>query len=358
VTTTTEGDASVLPITEYLRLLPKAELHCHFVSTMRMSTLIELAERHGVELRTTDVGALLEYRGLPDFLDVFNAAHAVLTSATEISRVAYEGVEDAVRDGNLRYREYFVNPDNFAPLGIDYPTLIDAMIDGLRTAESDYGVGFRIVVAINRSLPASAAVALVEQMLAHPRPEVVGIGQDDLTPELTEDPLRFRDAYLLAERHGLHRTAHVGETMSADPRNVLAAIDELHVERIDHGYRAVDDPEVLERALASGVAFTCTPSSTRLLSGWEFTPEHRIAAMVRAGLRVTLATDDAVFFRADIGGEYADALPAMGLVGFAAQIARTGFEAAWCDDAEKTRYLRDADGAALALSAALERTAR
>jgi adenosine deaminase len=341
----------MLSVNDYLRLLPKAELHCHFVSTMRLSTLVELAALHGVPLRTDDVGALLDYDGLPDFLDVFNAAHAVLTSPEEISRVAYEGVEDAVRAGNLRYREYSVNPDNFAPLGIDYPTLMDAMIDGLRKAENDYGVGFRIIAAINRSLTPDAAVALVQRMLDHPRREVVGLGQDDLTPRHTEEPLLFAEAYALAGRNGLRLTAHAGETMSADPQNVLDAIEGLGVERIDHGYRTMDDPAVLAKAIASGVYFTCTPSSTRLLSGWEFTPEHRIAGMVRAGLPVSLATDDAVFFSADIGGEYAEALPPMGLVAEAAKIARTGFEAAWCDDEERGRYLRDIDGAVLALSA-------
>ncbi|WOF22974.1 hypothetical protein N8K70_16510 [Microbacterium betulae] len=335
-----------------LRLLPKAELHCHFVSTMRASTLVELAARHRVPLRTDDLDALFAYEGLPDFLDVFNAAHAALTTGDEIARVAYEGVEDAVRAGNLRYREYFVNPDNFRDAGIGYTSLVDAMTDGLVQAERDFGVGFRIVAAINRSLPAATAVDLVGTVLAHPRDAVVGIGMDDLTPELTEDPLRFQEAYALAARHGLRGTAHVGETLSADPRNVADAVFGLGVERVDHGYRVVDDADVLARVGEAGVPFVCTPFSTRMLSGWGFDPGHRIARMVRAGLRVTLATDDAVFFRTDIGREYSEALPAMGLgLDDAVRIARVGFEAAWCDESQRERMLADLRGAALALSA-------
>ncbi|WES62823.1 adenosine deaminase [Microbacter sp. GSS18] len=344
----------MLTLHDYLRLLPKAELHCHFVSTMRVSTLVELARTHDVALKTDDLDVLLDYEGLPDFLDVFNAAHRALTTGDEIARVAYEGVEDAVRDGNLRYREYFVNPDNFAPFGIDYPSLIDAMTDGLVQAERDFGVGFRIIAAINRSLPPQSAVALVETVLAHPRDAVVGIGQDDLTPEFTEDPLRFRDAYELAARAGLRRTAHAGETMNASPQNVLDAIEGLGVERVDHGYRVVDDPEALDAVAATGIPFTCTPHSTDMLSSWEFTPEHRIAKMIRAGLPVSLATDDAVFFKTDIGLEYTAALPAMGFgAADAARIARTGFEIAWCDDDEKQRRLSEVDGTIAALTAAL-----
>lgn len=342
----------MLSTTDYLRLLPKAELHCHFVSVMRVPTLIELAAKHDVALKTDDLDALLDYEGLPDFLDVFNAAHLALATGDEIARVAYEGVEDGVRDGNLRYREYFINPDNFAPRGIDYPSLIDAITDGLTQAERDFGVGFRLVAAINRSLPAAAATAMVETVLAHPRDAVVGIGQDDLTPELTEDPLRFREAYELAGRHGLKRTAHAGETMNASPWNVVDAIETLGVDRVDHGYRVVDDPAALAKAQESGIPFTCTPHSTHMLSQWEFTPEHRIAQMVAAGLPVTLATDDAVFFKTDIGREYTHALPAMGLDDAdAARIARAGFEAAWCDDDQKARLLAEADAQILALSA-------
>lgn len=340
---------------DYLRLIPKAELHCHFVSTMRVSTLLELCAEHRVPLRTDDLDSLLDYEGLPDFLDVFNAAHHALTRGDEIARVAYEGVEDAVRSGNLRYREYFVNPDNFAGRGIDYPSLIDAMGDGLLQAERDFGVGFGIVPSINRSLPASAATRLVRTVLDHPRDRVLGIGKDDITPERGEDPRRFAEAYALARRHGLRTTAHVGENLTMPPENVLVALDELRVDRIDHGYRVVDDEAVLERALDAGVPFVCTPHSTAMLSGWEFSDAHRIARMVQAGLRVTFATDDAVFFKTDIGKEYVEALPRMGLdLADAVRIARTGFEAAWCDDAERSRLLADFDGLVTALDAALQ----
>ncbi|WP_396667243.1 adenosine deaminase [Microbacterium sp. R86528] len=343
----------MLSLTDYLRLLPKAELHCHFVSVMRLTTLRELATAHDVPLKTDDLDALLDYDGLPDFLDVFNAAHNVLTTGDEIARVAYEGVHDAVRDGNLRYREYFVNPDNFTSLGFKYPSLIDAMTDGLTQAKRDFGVGFRIVAAINRSLPPATAVEMVRTVIAHPRDAVVGIGQDDLTPELTEDPLRFREAYALAERHGLRRSAHAGETMNASAQNVVDAVEVLNVDRVDHGYRVVDDAVALEKVAASGVAFTCTPHSTDMLSSWQFTPDHRIAQMIRAGLPVTFATDDAVFFKTDIGKEYTVALPAMGFGGDeGARIARAGFEAAWCNDDEKHELLGEVDGAIAALNAA------
>lgn len=341
-----------MQVDDYLRALPKAELHCHFVSVMRPERLIALGRRHGVPLPSDDVVDLLDFDNLADFLDVFNAAHAVLREPEDFATVAYEGVEDAVRLGGLRYREYFINPGNFP--GIPYARLIDSIAAGLRDAERDFGVGFRLIVALNRSHSASAAVELVQLVADTAHPDVVGIGMDDLTPEKQEDPLRFAEAYALAGEHGLRRTAHVGETMAASPRNVVAAITELHCDRIDHGYRVVDDPEALAIALDSGVPFTCTPVSTRVLSGWQFEPDHRIAQMVRAGLPVSLATDDAVFFQTDIGREYSEAIPAMGLtLDDARHMALAGFSAAWCSPEQRAALLADAEQRIAILGATL-----
>ena len=260
----------------------------------------------------------------------------------------------AVRDGNLRYREYYINSQNSAEY-LAYPDLVDGVIDGLRRAERDFGVGFRIVNAINRSLSAQAAVDMVREMIANPRPEVVGIGQDHLTPDGAEEPGRWIEAYRLAEAHGLRRTAHVAETMTADPTNVLVALDDLHVDRIDHGYRSVDDPETFARVVASGIPLACTPVSTRVLSGWEPTPDHRIAELIRAGANVTLSTDDAVFFRTDIGREYVEGLAGMGFgPDVAKRISLAGVEAAWCDDAQKDRMRAEFRAQHLALDALLD----
>ncbi len=341
----------------YLQLLPKAELHCHFVSVMRPAKLVELAKRYDVPLRTYDFDELLDFHGLSEFLDVFNAAHEVLTTPEDVATVAFEGVEDAIAEGNLRYREYFINPDNFRSR-FDYATLIEAMADGLSRAEQRYGVGYKIVVAINRELGPETATALVRDVLEAGHPDVVGIGMDDLTPEKTEDPLRFREAYALAKEGGLKLTAHVGETMTAaEPRNVVDAIDVLQVDRIDHGYRVVDDPAALKRAQEAGIPFASTPVSTRVLSGWPFTPDHRIAQMIRAGLTVSFATDDAVFFRSDIGKEYREALPAMGFgPDVAKAVSLAGFASAFCDEDQKARMLADAAGAHHALDAVLDWT--
>jgi len=344
----------MISYSDYLRLLPKAELHCHFIATMRPETILELADRNGVALPTRDIDSLLDSDNLEDFLRLFVTAGAVLRTPQDFAQVAYQGVVDAVRDGNLRYREYFLNPQNSEDV-LAYPDLVDGVIDGLRRAEREFGVGFRIINAINRSMSPEAAVGMVREMIAHPRDEVVGIGQDHLTADGREAPGLWVDAYRLAEANGLYRTAHVAETASADPGSVVVAIDELHVDRIDHGYRAVDDPAVLARLVDSGIPVACTPISTAVLSGWHPGPDHRIAELIRAGAVVTLSTDDAVFFRTDLGREYVDGLGGMGFgPDEARRISLAGVEAAWCDAAQKARLLAEFRAQHAALDAVLD----
>jgi adenosine deaminase len=162
--------AGMISYRDYLRLVPKVELHCHVVSTIRAERLIGWADERGVQLPSRDPEVLFDYDNIVDFLAVFNAAHDVFRTADDFAVLAYEGVADAVAGANLRYREYYINPDNFGHLGIDYPTVIDGLILGLRRAEAEFGVGFAIVPAINRGLPPATAQALIETMIANPRP--------------------------------------------------------------------------------------------------------------------------------------------------------------------------------------------
>jgi len=344
----------MITLDDYLRLLPKTELHCHLVSTMSAGMLIAQAERYGVPVRTTDPAQLFDYHDLRDFLVAFEAAHQVLRTPEELARVAYDGVRSAVVDGALRYREYFVNPQSFAEVGLAYQPLMEGVIEGLRRAEAELGVGFKVVVAIRKDVAPEEAVDLVRLVGDHPYPEVVGIGADYLTKEGTEDPARFEDAYRLAKELGLRTTIHAGETPSSSPDDVRAALDVLHVDRIDHGYRVVDDPELLARVVDERIPFDCTPVSTTICSGWPLDPQHRIARMIEAGVQVNVSTDDAVFFRTDLGREYREGLVALGVdAPTARRIALNGIDAAFCSDDEKAALRARFAGELLTLDAML-----
>src|SRR6185369_5236812 len=141
---------------------------------------------------------------------ILRLAAASVVTADDFSRIAYEALEDGAKAGNLRHAELFFNPHYYYARGVTYATMVDGLIDGLRAAKTDHKVSGLLIAAIDRGIVSStAAVEMVEVVIANRRDEVVGIGLDG--PERAGPAEQFVDAYQLAGRHGLKRTAHVCE---------------------------------------------------------------------------------------------------------------------------------------------------
>jgi len=324
---------------EFLRRLPKAELHVHYVGAMRSRTLIELARKHHITLPTEDPDKLYDYDNLFDFLRIFDLAGRSLVDRDDFSRVAYETIEDGVQLGNLKYREMFFNPTSHRMEGIAYRTVVDGIIEGLKQAERNFGVKCNLIAAIHRGHTPAAAREMVEQVVTESRDEVIGIGADAATPDGREGLDLFADAYAYAKRHGLRVSTHCAE-LPGTVANFSYAHDILKCDRIDHGYRVLDDPQALDRARDEGVWFTCAPTSTARCYGWSDLSQHPIRRMVEGGLRVTLNSDDPTMFGTDIGREFVVACTAMQFPpDTAVELALNGVDASWLDEGER-RSLR------------------
>ena len=339
---------------DYLTRLPKAELHCHFVATIRPMTLVDLAAKAGLELPSDDPADLYTFDNVPHFLEIFDLLSRVFIDRSTFARVAYEAVEDAVASSNQIYGEYFINPDEFE---LPLADVIEGMTAGFEAAERAHGSHSRIIVAISRSRSPEDAVALVQSVIDLAAPSVVGIGQDYLADGFQEAPELWELAYGLAHRHGLNCTAHVGEIADAAPSAITVALDSLGCTRIDGGYAAVLDPALLARLSALQIPCTCTPFSTAVRSGWPVNKHHPVAEMIRGGLNVVLGSDDPVMFGTTLAREYADGLPAMGFDRHTGtEIARSGIQASWCEDATKAGLLARFDSEVAGLDADVDRT--
>ena len=322
---------------EYLRRIPKCELHCHLSGTLRATTVADLARRYGIEL-PRPAETLYQWPDFYGFLDVLRLTSLVLREPRDFSRAVHEYCEDARRDGNLRHVEFFFNPDYFYPNGIDYPTMVDAMTEGIREVKKDFGISVLLICCIDRSINTAAqAVDIVETAIAHPRPEVVGIGLDGA--ERAGPPAIFAEAYALARRAGLHRTAHCCEDnqtlVEAPPTNYLICRDVLRCERIDHGYNMLASDFVLAEARRDGLYFT--PCAwTSLVANRPKRPV-RIRRMVEAGLNVTINTDDPAMFETSLGHGFRTLFEANGWgPDMARKFSLNSVEASWLKPAEKT----------------------
>jgi adenosine deaminase len=346
----------------WLQAIPKVELHCHFMGTLRPGTAAELARVHGVELPIPAdelypriespplVGEGYEHTavGLPtasaspssaDGIGLLAASEwlaALLRTPDDFARVAHEAQEDAFRTQQCRLPRAVLRARLVHGSGRRLPRSRRRVGGGLRAAEADFGVVGRLVAGIDRQITAPAALDLVGHVVASPRPEVIGIGLEG--SELTGPPERFVDAYRLAARHGLHRTAHAGEPVPTE-RYVLACLDVLGCERIDHGYFVLEDPRAVARCRDQGVTFICAFTTSR--KAWIPWRRASVRQMIDAGLRVALGSDDPAMFPTTLAAEYVQARELLGLdLGRILQLAGHGIDASWAPEEDRQR-LRD-----------------
>jgi adenosine deaminase len=185
---------------EYLRRVPKVELHCHFEGTVRPQTFADLAKKHGVELPTQDADKLYDYDSIYEFLKIFAMVSSTLRDQEDFARAAFESIEDGVKLGNLKYREMFFNPTLHTGRGIPYKTVVDGLVDGTRQAERELGVKCRLIADVYRQDTSEVAREMVEQVLEHRPDEVIGLGMDGA--EAPDPPEKFAESYRLAKRVG------------------------------------------------------------------------------------------------------------------------------------------------------------
>jgi adenosine deaminase len=327
-----------LDLEEFLRRIPKVELHCHVEGAVRPATLAELATANDVPLPPGSADDLYHYEDLEGFLRIYELVCRSLRRREDFERVAYESLEDGVRTGALRYREMFFNPTLHTREGVAYVDVVDGLLDGIHAARTDLGVECRLIPSVYRQDPVEMAGRMLEEVLAERRDEVIGIGLDG--DELLDPPEKFTVVFRAAASAGLRRTAHASH--DAPAAFITTCLDVLGVDRVDHGYHVLDDEVVLARTRDDGVAFTaslgCPP-----LCGWPPEVEHTpIKQMRDRGLRVTLHTDDPTMLHTDVGTEYVRYGTAFGLGPAEAKaLVLEAVDMAWLDDDERRRMRAD-----------------
>jgi len=320
---------------EFLRRVPKAELHCHFEGTVRPRTFADLAKKHGVELPTADADKLYDYDSIYEFLKIFAMVSSTLIDQEDFARAAYESIEDGVNLGNLKYREMFFNPTLHTRRGVPYKTVVDGLVDGIEAARAAFGVDCRLIADVYRQDAPETAREMVEQVLEHRRDELIGLGMDGA--EAPDPPEKFVESYRLAKLGGLRLTAHACE--DAPAKNITTCLDVLGCERIDHGYHVLGDESVVERCRDEGIYFTVCPTATAVCY---FDPDdyttHPIREMVAKGLKVMINSDDPPMFHTDIGTEYVKMVQAAEWgPDKVREFSLNGIEGSWLSDDEKRR---------------------
>lgn len=309
----------------FIENLPKAELHLHIEGTFEPELMFEIAQRNEIDLPFEDVEALrkaYDFSRLQDFLDIYYQGMNVLREEQDFYDLTWAYLT-RIHKQNVLHTEIFFDPQGHTDRGIPFETALNGIYKALQDGQKQLGISFGVIMCFLRHLDEDAAMATLEQALAH-KDKIIGVGLD--SSEMGHPPEKFANVFARAKAEGFHIVAHAGE--EGPPEYVRQALDVLHVERIDHGNRALEDEALTQRIVESGMALTVCPLSNLKLCVVDDLKNHPIKKMLKAGLKATINSDDPAYFGGYMNENFGQLAEAVGLTrDEIATLARNGFEA-------------------------------
>ncbi len=345
VTDARPGDAALV---EFIRLLPKAELHLHIEGTLEPELLLELGRRNGVGLPCStaeECRAKYRFHDLKHFLDMYYEGVAVLVTEQDFYDLTTAYVRRVAADG-ARHVEVFFDPQSHVPRGVPFATVVGGMARALREGEAEYHISWRLIMSFLRDRPEAEALEMLEMALAH-RDVITGVGLD--SAELGHPPGEFAEVYRRAREAGFVAVAHAGE--EGPPAYIADALDVLGVTRIDHGVAAIQDRELQRRLADEGVPLTMCPLSNLELQVTPDLREHPLKRLLDAGVCVTVNSDDPAYFGGYLLDNYLAAERALHLSrADLTQLARNSISASLLPEERKAELIEELDELAASAS--------
>ena len=318
--------------------LPKAELHIHLEGSLEPEMVFALAERNNITLGYPSVDALREaysFSNLQDFLDIYYAGMQVLRTKDDFHDMAAAYFERAAQD-NVKHAEVFFDPQAHTERGVPIADVVEGIVAAAREA-SQSGLSVYLIPCFLRHLSAESAM----DCMAGLEPFVdqfVGVGLD--SSELGNPPGQFRAVFERARELGLKLVAHAGE--EGPPDYVWEALELLHVDRIDHGNRALEDAKLVERLRADEIPLTVCPLSNLKLAVVDQLRNHPLKRMLDAGLIVTVNSDDPSYFGGYINKNFTDIARSLNLSeSDVVALARNSFTASFLPASEIRAFVAE-----------------
>lgn len=339
----------------FIQAMPKAELHIHLEGAIQPATLLELARRHPQQSRlpASDIDGLQRwfiFRDFPHFVEIYWAISDLLRTPDDFALAVYACGADMAQQ-NIRYRELTFTPFTHTDIqqkGLTIADLLTGLEHGRRQAQQDFGVEMNWIFDVPRNVsfrpdgsydpyPAERTLAYA---LAGQAQGVVGFGLGGF--EVGAPPAPFAHAFAAASAAGLRSVPHAGETLGAE--SVWGAVQALQAERIGHGVRAIEDPQLLALLKERQTVLEINPTSNVCLHVYRRLAEHPFPHLDRMGLLVTVNSDDPPLFNTNLCQEYELLANEFGYDPTnLARIARNAFLAAAAPEPVKGRLLAEFD---------------
>jgi adenosine deaminase len=331
----------------FLEALPKVEQHLHLEGALEPTLLFKLAEKNGISLPSPEadpafasVDALLKryaaFTSLDDFLHYYFIGMLVLVNTSDFEALAMDYFTRAKRDGVI-HAEVFFDPQCHTERGIEYAAVVDGFTAACKRAEAELDITTELILCFMRHLPCASAEQLYQVALPDLRMgRLSGIGLS--SSEQGNPPELFKSIYSSAEKEGIRRTAHAGE--EADVSYMRGAVEELHVQRVDHGIKLAEDPELLAEFARREILITMCPISNVKLCCVNDMTALPIRLYLDKGIKFSINSDDPAYFGAYIQDNYCAVQEAFSLTEDEWRgIVTASIEGCWCSESRKIEML-------------------
>jgi adenine deaminase len=319
--------------------LPKAELHLHIEGSLEPEQMFAFARRNRIDIPFPSVEALraaYSFTRLQDFLDIYYQGTNVLRTEEDFHDLALAYFARARADGVV-HAEIFFDPQTHTGRGLPFAVAAEGILAGMKAGEAKYGITSKLILCFLRHLDESAAFATLQA--AEPwLDRIAAVGLD--SSEVGHPPEKFARVFAAAGSEGLKRVAHAGE--EGPPDYVREALDLLRVDRLDHGNRAMEAPDLVTRLVRNAMTLTVCPLSNLKLCVVQDIAQHPIPTMLKYGLRATINSDDPAYFGGYVADNYRAVAPLLDKEDLIT-LARNSFLGSFLRDESVTRHLKAID---------------
>lgn len=326
---------------DFIRNMPKAELHVHLEGTLEPEHIFALAQRNSIELQyrsPEEIVAAYDFHDLPSFLAIYYAAMNVLRTEQDFYELTYQYFERAAAD-NVVYVEPFFDPQAHTSRGVDFATVITGIHRAQLEASEKLGVQSGLIMCFLRDMSADSAMEHLELSLPY-RNWLIGVGLD--SDEKDNPPQKFAEVFAKARAQGLKLTMHCDVNQKDIHDHMWECLDVIQVDRIDHGVNCLDQINLRDAIAQQEIGLTVCPVSNRFVV--QSLTAQEIRTMLEHGIKATVNSDDPAYFRAYLNDNFI-ALQEEGALGRDELLilARNAFEIAWISDAQRSTYLQALD---------------
>jgi adenosine deaminase len=328
-------------LNDFIRKMPKAELHIHIEGSFEPELMFAIASRNGIKIKYSsvdEVRAAYKFNNLQEFLDIYYAGAGVLIKQQDFYDLTMAYLRKAHAE-NVLHTEIFFDPQTHTERGIAFDTVVGGILEAMDDAKKELGISSMLILSFLRHLSEEAAFETLEQAMPW-KERLIAVGLD--SSEVGNPPQKFERVYKKAKESGFLAVAHAGEEGPAE--YVWDSLKLLHIDRLDHGNHSLDDPELVHELARREMGLTVCPLSNYALKVTPDLTKHPIKKMLDAGLKATVNSDDPAYFGGYMNANFIAIAEALKLAkDDLYQLARNAFEVSFLSGERKAEMIARLD---------------